>query len=210
MAVKTWNGSNGTWATGASWSPTGVPAAADTVVINAGTVTVAAQTCAGITIGGTCTIAGTGLTCNGPFTINSGTCTLTMTAAFNISGNITNNGTLSQGANTGLINLNGAGQVTCSWGTNRVNVVTIAKTAGTDKVTFINGGTLLVTGASTINSKFTYSSGSFDQGTTTISCGSFSMGSGTAKTYTMSAPVNCGVSVSAAGAFLDLTGTGTT
>jgi len=210
MAVKTWNGTSGTWATAGSWSPTGIPAAADTVVINGGTVTVAAQTCAGITIGGSCTLNGTSITINGPFTINGGTFTHSNTAATNITGNITNNGTWNQGSGTGAITLNGTGNVTCSWGTNRVNNVTIAKTAGTDSVTFINGGTLLVTGSSSINSIFTYSSGSLNQGTTIISCGRFIMGSGTAKTYTMSAAVNCGVSVSAAGAFLDLTGTGTT
>jgi hypothetical protein len=211
MAVKTWNGSTGTWATGGSWSPTGVPAAADTVVINAGTITVAAQTCAGITIGGNCTLAGTGLTCNGPFVINSGrTATFNMTAAFNVTGNITNSGTWNQGTSAGAITLNGATNQSVAWGTNRLNNVTINKPAGSWVVTFTGGGTLLVTASSSINSIFSYQGGSLNQGTTIISCGRLIMGSGTAKTWTMSAAVNCGVSCSVAGAFIDLTGTGTT
>src|SRR5882724_6125540 len=33
MAIKTWDGSTGTWSTAGSWSPTGVPADTDDVVL---------------------------------------------------------------------------------------------------------------------------------------------------------------------------------
>ncbi len=41
MTTRTWNGSNGSFSSAASWSPAGVPAAGDVAVINAGTVAVA-------------------------------------------------------------------------------------------------------------------------------------------------------------------------
>lgn len=49
MTNRTWNGSNDSFTNAAAWSPSGVPVAGDTAIINAGTVNVA-TTLSGITI----------------------------------------------------------------------------------------------------------------------------------------------------------------
>ena len=60
-ATCTWNGSNGNWSDAAKWSCGLVPGAADTAIINAGTVTVSVPTTIGtLAFGGTYTTSITG------------------------------------------------------------------------------------------------------------------------------------------------------
>ena len=74
----------GSWATAATWSPSGVPAAADSVVIPSGkTVTVAANA----------SIAGVNVLTGGILTINSSR-TLTMSQSLTVAGTMTNNGVI--------------------------------------------------------------------------------------------------------------------
>ena len=50
MASKTWNGTDGAFATDAGWTPTGTPTTGDIAIINAGTVTRIGTSAAGVTI----------------------------------------------------------------------------------------------------------------------------------------------------------------
>ena len=184
MAIKTWNGSNGNWGTAANWSPTGVPAAADDVRINGGTVTVAAQTCATLTIGGNCTLAGTGLTVSGAFTVNSGTITISMTASLNLNGNISNPGGTITHTGAGAITMAGTTAVTANFGSNSLRTLTVVKT-GAGGVTF-QTSQVNVTGTNSSASVFTFTSGVITQNVQ-INCGNVVNTSTTARTWAMNA-----------------------
>lgn len=106
QAVAYTSAGSGDWGNAATWSPSGIPNAADTVVIAAGhTVTVtAAQDALGVTVNGTGTltvtsatlsVGATGMLVNASGTVNNnGTVALT--------GNLTGAGSLIQGTNSTL------------------------------------------------------------------------------------------------------------
>ena len=186
MATKTWNGSTGTWATAASWSPSGVPAAADDVIINAGSVTVAAQTCGSLTIGGSCIIAGTGLTVTNALNLNSGTLTYSGTAALALNGAVTSaGGTINQNS-TGNVTLGGTATINVDFGNgNSFRLLNIVRTTGT--CTLINNA-INVTGTNSNSSIITFTSGTVVQNVQ-INCGSFTNTSTTARSWGMNADI---------------------
>jgi len=213
MANKTWNGSTGTWATAASWSPTGVPATTDDVFINGGTVTVAAQTCRNLTIGGTCTIAGTGLTVTGPLTINSGTFNLNTTAAFVVQGNINNSGGSFIQNGAGQLTLSGTTSVDANFGNNNLKQMTLAKT-GSGGVTF-NTSQVNIQGTNSNSSILTYTSGALIQNVVIV-CGGIVNTSTTARIWAMNADlilsaggnaIGCGMNSGTACTFSSRSGT---
>ena len=116
LAVTKTSAKTGNWNTASTWTPSGVPAAGDLVIIaNTHTVTVnAAKTCASVTIntGGILTMTTFGLTIAGPWvnngTFNAGTGTVTFSCtAAAIAGTGTGNFytiTLPTGINTLTIN----------------------------------------------------------------------------------------------------------
>jgi len=213
MANKTWNGSTGTWATAASWSPAGVPATTDDVFINGGSVTVAAQTCRNLTIGGTCTIAGTSLTVTGPLTINSGTFNLNTTAAFVVQGNITNSGGSFIQNGAGQLTLSGTTSVDANFGDNNLRQMTVVKT-GSGGVTF-TGSQVNIQGTNSNSSIFTYTSGAIIQNVVIV-CGGIVNTSATARIWAMNADlilsaggnaIGCSMNSAAACTFSSRSGT---
>ena len=115
--TKTWNGSNGSWNTAASWSPAGVPATTDDVVVNAGTVTLTAST----------TVASLSCASSGAATIDNIGFLLSINGATNTScdGVITGGGGLSKlGAGTLTLSRTNtySGATTVSAGTLRLGV----------------------------------------------------------------------------------------
>jgi hypothetical protein len=125
FAQKTWDGGagNSNWSSANNWNPNGVPATTDNVTIgNFSVLLDASATVASLSVGsgGTAvlTISGNNpnktLTVTGNVTINSGA-TINATGngghIFNIAGNLTNNGTLTDsGANMDII-FNGVNQI---------------------------------------------------------------------------------------------------
>ena len=213
MATKTWTGSSSTWATAANWIPNGVPAAADDVIINGGTVTVAAQTCNSLTIGGNCTLAGTGLTVTNAFTVNSGTITINMTASLNLNGNISNPGGTITHTGAGAITMAGASLVTANFGNNTLRTLTVVKT-GSGGVTF-QTSQVNVTGTNSSSSIFTFTSGALTQNVV-IQCGNIVNTSTTARTWAMNADliisaggnaIGCGMNSLTSCTFTSRTGT---
>ena len=194
MAIKIWNGTTGTWATAGSWSPTGVPAATDEVRINGGTITVAGQTCATLTIGGTCTITGTSLIVNGAFTVNSGTVTWTHTASVTFNGNISNTGGSIQQTGTGNFTIAGTTATTANFGTNSLKLLNVSKT-GAGSVTFNTSAVNVTNSGSATTSIFTFNSGLITQNVVINCCASVN-NSATARTWAMNANLN----ITAAGA----------
>jgi len=214
MADKTWNGSTGTWATSASWSPTGVPLSTDNVFINAGTVTVAGQTCAALTIGGTATITGTSLTVTTNMSVNgsaqftySGSSTLAVGGTLNIasaSGRFTHSGAggLTVGAsftNSGTYNQTNTAAVltftggtfsgTVNWGTNSCYKVTVAKTS-TTILTFNNSGALNCTASNSTVSAFTFTTCSNFTNNCVINTNTLINNGATTRTWNLNADVN--------------------
>jgi hypothetical protein len=96
QTTYTWNGTTGNWIDSTRWTPNGVPGAADTAIINSGSVTVSADT----------SVNTLNLT-NGTLT---GTATLTVTNTFNwAGGTITGTGTLTLPVgSTGTLSSSGA------------------------------------------------------------------------------------------------------
>lgn len=105
MATKTWTGT-GTWATAASWTPAGVPAAGDDVIFNAASpaCTVAANTNALLSL--TCTGYANTLTINANLVI-AGNVTLSSTMTTTGTGNldISANSTILSAGHTIGVNL---------------------------------------------------------------------------------------------------------
>jgi hypothetical protein len=195
MATKTWNGSTGTWATAGSWSPTGIPLSTDDVVINAGSVTIAGQTCNNLTIGGTCTITGTGLTVNGTFSkITTGTATFTHTAAITFNGSISNTGGTINQTGTGNFTIAGTTSTTANFGTNSLRLLNVTKT-GAGAITFNTSAVNVTNSGSATTSIFTFNSGTITQNIEINCCASVNNGS-TARTWAMNANLN----ITAAGA----------
>ena len=141
MATKTWNGSNASFNTAADWSPTGVPMAGDTAVINSGTVALSSalsnvaiqlNEIAGATAATTLSLTNVTLDASSPLTVTNnqpsltaaapviavnGAVTLAGTETFNSSSvqfTIAANSTL---ANAGALVFNASSPVTSGAGT---------------------------------------------------------------------------------------------
>jgi len=194
MANKTWNGGTGTWATAGNWTPSGIPANTDDIFINAGSVTIAGQTCNNLNIGGTCTITGTSLIVNGTFTVTTGTATFTQTAAITFNGSISNPGGSIQQTGTGNFTIAGTTSTTANFGTNSLRLLTVAKT-GAGAVTFQTSAVNVTNSGSATTSIFTFTSGTITQNIAINCCASVNNGS-TARTWAMNANLN----ITAAGA----------
>ena len=164
--AKLWNVSSGTWNDDSNWSPTGEPAAGDTVTIASGTCSVnrATANLASFTIsGGTVsttnnrdvTVSGAMTISGGSFTSSSGDVTVGSLVVSSGSYTAGGTGALSAGAATisgGTFTSSGAGAISASTFT-------------------VSGGTVTFTGAAnlSVTSDFLLSAGSFTGGTGTIS-----------------------------------------
>jgi hypothetical protein len=187
MAVKTWLGNVSTWATAAQWSPSGVPASTDDVYINAGTCTVAGQTCNSLNIGNSCTIAGTTLTITSSFNITGGLFSPTLTQ-FNITGGLNNSGgSIAQSLTSATVfAFTGANSASVNFGaSNNIRQLTIAKTGGTLTLT---GNQINCQATNSNTSNFTFTSGTLVQNVV-ILCGAVTNTSATARFWQMNQDV---------------------
>jgi hypothetical protein len=155
MAATKTSAGTGNWNTAGTWTPSGVPAAGDLVIIaNTHIVTVnAAKTCAGVTInsGGTLTMTTFALTVAGPWvnngTFNAGTGTVTfsgITAAINAGTGTGNFSIISLLTGTNTLTINTS--VVCATFTMPQNTG-----GGTNTVNIAGTNTLTVLGALTID-----------------------------------------------------------
>ncbi len=118
----TWNGGSGTWDDAARWTPTGIPAAADTVVIASGTATLTANT----------TVAGFHLPNLGAI---DGNADLTITASM-----------VWSGGGPGFDALRGAGKVTVAPGATLLMAGPTTNYGAVKGRVFVNAGTAMWTG----------------------------------------------------------------
>jgi hypothetical protein len=188
MANKTWNGGTGTWATAGNWTPSGIPLNTDDIFINAGSVTLAGQTCNNLNIGGTCTITGTSLTVNGTFTVTTGTVTWTHTSTTTFNGSISNSGGSIQQTGTGNFTIAGTTSTTANFGTNSLRLLNVTKT-GAGAVTFQTSAVNVTNSGSATTSIFTFNSGTITQNVVINCCASVNNGT-TSRTWAMNANLN--------------------
>lgn len=187
MATKTWIGTAGAaWATSANWSPSGIPASADDIVFTGDaspTISTTARTCANLTInGGTVSIGGTAaFTITGTITNNG---TFTLPQAPTIQGSIVNNGYM-ETTTTAVITVSGGNFQTWALGSHNFHAVTLNKTTGTELRLDSALQMLRATG-----STFSYTAGNLNQNGNTISCRQFTENGTTARTWNMNAVVD--------------------
>ena len=149
----TWNGGTGSWQTASNWNPNGVPGAADTAVVNSGTVTTdQAVTVAGIFQNGGIINGTNNISITAKFIWVSGTQGGTGTTTIASTGTgifTTQNGkTLSRTlANDGLLEVQSSGAVSFSTGAQVINNGTIDFqiniSFGNSNGTIVNNGTII-------------------------------------------------------------------
>jgi hypothetical protein len=187
MATKTWIGTAGAaWATSANWSPSGIPASADDIVFTGDaspTISTTARTCANLTInGGTVSIGGTAaFTITGTITNNG---TFTLPQAPTIQGSIVNNGYM-ETTTTAVITVSGGNFQTWALGSHNFHSVTLNKTVGTELR--LDGVLQMLRGTASL---FSYTAGNLNQNGNTISCRLFQETGSTARTWNMNAGVD--------------------
>lgn len=163
-ATCTWNGSTGSWQTAANWSCGALPGAADTAVINAGTVTSSASVTAGATtLNGGVLKAGIATNAFGAstsITINGGSLDL---ATFNQTiGSLAGTG--------GTVTKSATGTTTLTTGGNNTSTTyggVIESGSGVLALTKTGSGTLTLSGVNTFTGNLTLSGGTlqlFDTG----------------------------------------------
>lgn len=180
---KTFNTSSGSWNSSSNWTPSGVPAAGDDVIIPSGricSINTNTNTLASLTINGTLTTDGTArtITVSGNITIASTgifqPSTSNVTHTVNLAGNLENQGTLNSANGSGEFRFTfngssnqsvwGSGTQTEFWqmtvnnsGANGNNIVEIQTTVFTNtSSTFLTltDGTLKMSGSFTFTSVF--------------------------------------------------------
>ena len=187
----TWNGSSGSWQTASNWNPNGVPGAADTAVVNSGTVTTdMAVTVAGL-LQNSGTINGTGdITITTKYIWESGTHGGTGTTTIASSGTgelaLVFGKTLSRTLTIeGSLTITGAGGLSFSTGAQIINNGTIEvqtnTSVGNTNGSIVNNGTFIRstgTSSATIASPFA-NNGTISVQTGTLVSSSTLTGSGT-------------------------------
>ncbi len=181
--TKTWSVGTGNWNTAASWSPTGVPATGDDVVINSsGTVTLDLlnATCNNFSLSSgtfrlnnatnnTLSIAGNYSQTGGTFDFNSGS---SGTSTLNLAGNFTQttgSGTMTTSGNVanGLIVFNGNGTQTLNFTNSRGADYVKYTVSATCNLKLLSNIGLVRDNSSNYNGQMTVN-GSIDLGTFTI------------------------------------------
>ena len=187
MAIKTWIGpAAGVWATAGYWSPSGIPASTDDIVFTGDaspTISTTARTCANLTInGGTVSIGGTAaFTITGTITNNG---SFTLPAAPTIQGSIVNNNYM-ETTTSATITVSGGNFQTWALGSHNFHSLTLNKTAGTELR--LDGALNLLRSTT---STFNYTAGNLNQNGNSISCRQFTENGTTARTWNMNAVVD--------------------
>ena len=222
----TWNGSTGSWQTASNWNPNGIPSAADTAVVNSGTVTTdIAVTVAGLyqnagTIDGAGDITVTTKFIWGAGTqVGTGTTTITSTGTGSIT---TTNGKVISRIIVidGLLEVQGSGTVSFSTGAQVINNGTIDfqtnVSFGNINGTILNNGTIINSSAGgggilaapfTNNGTVNVQSGELSSSGGLTGSGSFVIAEGRKFRITGSTSTIGGNSISGSGTFELITGT---